>query len=165
MDHSTTKSMCTSCKITTAHASRATHVFTQSHMAVHALNALHNLPCPPTSLAAPYQAKKEAAAPAEAAVPGLEKRNVFTLFRAWLRREGGESALARIMQQVDTQADGVLDMYEVLALLRKVGGAGSNWVKVVDRVECGVVGTEEMSHMHAPEAPSTSCCATYWSVM
>jgi hypothetical protein len=50
----------------------------------------------------------------------MEKRNVFGLFRMWLKKLGGMAALKALVEQVDSSSDGLMDMYEVLAMLRKV---------------------------------------------
>ncbi len=65
--------------------------------------------------------------------PAMEKRNVFSLFRMFLKRQGGQSALQALVKQVETEgaaaevgtapraaAEGVLDAYEVQLLLKKV---------------------------------------------
>eukprot|EP00798_Chlamydomonas_sp_ICE-L_P030501 gene30501-35521_t len=51
--------------------------------------------------------------------PSMEKRNIFGLFRVWLKKQGGQSQLAALIKSVDASGDGNLDMYEVQALLRK----------------------------------------------
>ncbi|GAX84998.1 hypothetical protein CEUSTIGMA_g12419.t1 [Chlamydomonas eustigma] len=65
----------------------------------------------------------------------MEKRNVFGLFRMWLKRQGSQATLQALIQQTETEAstsgkgqsisggggspDGTLDLYELQQLLRK----------------------------------------------
>ena len=66
--------------------------------------------------------------------PAMEKRNIFSLFRLWLNRQGGSAALQALVAQADTGSgggmaqggatgagDGLLDIGEVQQLLMKVG--------------------------------------------
>ncbi len=50
----------------------------------------------------------------------MEKRNIFALFRIWLKRQGGQGTLRALLEQMDGSGDGKLDMNEVLGLLQKV---------------------------------------------
>ena len=70
--------------------------------------------------------------------PAMEKRNIFSLFRIWLGRQGGQAALQALVKEADARgegaaaaasgsigvdsgkADGALDLYEVQQLLMKV---------------------------------------------
>ena len=63
----------------------------------------------------------------------MEKRNIFSLFRMWLKRQGGQAALQALVQETQasdgrggSKVEGVLDPYEVQQLLMKVSGRAAH---------------------------------------
>ncbi len=96
----------------------------------------------PIQLTAPLHRPPGRTGPSVGSGPIMEKRNIFGLFRIWLKRQGGQAALKALIQSADGTAagagagqeqpeggggggagasgDGKLDLYEVQKLLRKV---------------------------------------------
>ncbi|KAG1663280.1 hypothetical protein FOA52_006321 [Chlamydomonas sp. UWO 241] len=65
------------------------------------------------------QAAQSSPSRARPAPPPLDKRNVFSLFRGWLGRQGGHAGLDALVAQADAGGDGRLDMSELGGLLRR----------------------------------------------
>ena len=86
----------------------------------------------------------------------MEKRNIFSLFRIWLKRQGGQAALQALVQEAEagvqgregSKADGTLDPYEVQQLLKKVWH--TTWIPASCRKHPQVQSSTPYLSVHIP---------------